>query len=54
VKRLFREFYRRNKKLFRTAFDMVVIARKNPGKKFLYEEAAGIFQLLAREAGILA
>jgi ribonuclease P protein component len=53
IRRLFREFYRKNKPRFKPAFDMVVIVKKNPGKKFLYEEAAGAFTALAKEAGLL-
>lgn len=53
IRRLFREVYRKNKALFRPAFDMVVIVRKNPGKKFLYEEAHSAFLCMAKEARIL-
>ncbi|MBU0895173.1 MAG: ribonuclease P protein component [Candidatus Omnitrophica bacterium] len=53
IRRLFREFYRKNKPRFKPAFDMVVIVRKNPGKKFLCEEANSLFAALAKEAGIL-
>ena len=53
VRRLFREFYRKNKPRFKPAFDMVIIVKKNPGKKFLYEEASGLFTALAKEAGVL-
>lgn len=53
IRRVFREVYRKNKAFFRPAFDMVVIVRKNPGKKFLYEEAHSIFFGMAKEAGIL-
>ncbi len=54
ARRLFREFYRKNKKLFKGDFDMVLIIRKNPGKKLLYEEVAPLFLSMARDAGIIA
>ena len=53
IRRLFREFYRKNKPLFKPAFDMVVIVKRNPGKKFLCAEANGLFTALAKEAGVL-
>ncbi|MFH1190338.1 MAG: ribonuclease P protein component [Candidatus Omnitrophota bacterium] len=53
IRRLFREFYRKNKPRFKPAFDMVVIVKRNPGKKFLYEEAERLFTALGKEAGIL-
>ena len=54
VRRLFREFYRKNKRIFKRAFDMVVIVRKCPQERFSYKETASIFMSLAKEAGILA
>jgi ribonuclease P protein component len=54
IRRLFREFYRKNKGIFRKAFDIVVIVRKCPQRKFLHKEAAAVFVALARDAGILA
>lgn len=53
IRRLFREVYRKNKPIFKTDFDMVLVVRKNPGKNFLYEEARSVFLALAKEAGIL-
>lgn len=53
IRRLFREIYRKNKTSFKTAFDMVLIARKNPGKDFSYEDAEAYFRALAKEANIL-
>lgn len=52
IRRYFREIFRINKSSFRTGFDMVIIARKNPGKHFLYASALEILIGLAREAGI--
>ncbi len=54
IRRLFREAYRKNKLLFNKAYDIVVIARKDPGKDLSYEDAYRILLSLANEAGILA
>ena len=54
IRRLFREFYRKNKLLFKPAFDMVIIVRKKPGNKFLYEDAGSLFTALGKEAGIIS
>jgi ribonuclease P protein component len=53
IRRSFREVYRKNKPLFKSAFDMVVIVRKGPEKKFLRKEIGRVFLDLAKEAGIL-
>ena len=53
IRRIFREIYRKNRPLLKTAFDVVIIVKKNPGKKFLYKEASSIFLTLAKEARIL-
>lgn len=53
IRRSFREVYRKNKRLFKPAFDMVVIVRKRPEKKFLSKDIGPIFMALAKEAGIL-
>lgn len=54
IRRLFREIYKENRAILKGAVDIVLIARKNPGKKFLYEEAERAFQTLAKEANILS
>ena len=54
VRRLFREAYRKNKPIFKPAFDMVLVVRKNPGKGFVYEKARSIFLALAKEAEVLS
>lgn len=53
IRRSFREVYRKNKRLFKPAFDMVVIVRKRPGKKFLSKDIRSVFMALAKEARIL-
>lgn len=53
IRRLFREIYRKNKPILKTAYDMVLIVRKDPGKRFLYEDAWDAFLALTKEAGIL-
>ncbi|MFH0840158.1 MAG: ribonuclease P protein component [Candidatus Omnitrophota bacterium] len=53
IRRSFREVYRKNKQIFKPAFDMVVIVRKGPEKKFLSKEIGRVFLALAKEAGIL-
>lgn len=50
VKRLFREAFRKNKKVFKKSFDMVLIVRKEPQNKFSYKDAENIFLKLAKKA----
>ncbi len=52
IRRLFREAYRKNKKLFAKAFDIVVIARKSP-VELNYDKALSTLISLAKESGIL-
>ena len=54
IRRSFRETYRKNKRIFKPAFDMVVIVRKCPESKFLSKEMSNLFMALAKEAGVLA
>ena len=54
IRRVFREVYRKRKAGMKPAFDMVVVVRKNPGKKILYEWIESVFLAMAREAGLLA
>lgn len=53
IRRLFREYYRKNKSVFKTAYDMVIVVRRDPGCRFRYDDAASAFQELAKMAGIL-
>jgi len=54
IRRLFREVYRKNKPLFKKAYDIVIIVRKNPGDNLFYENAHRILLSLASKAEILA
>jgi len=53
IRRCFREVYRKNKTILRPGVDMVIIVKKNTGKKFLYEDARSLFMELARGVGVL-
>ena len=53
IRRSFREVYRKNKAIFKPAFDMVVIVRKRPEKKFIAKDMGRVFLVLAKEAGVL-
>ena len=53
VKRLFREAYRKNKKIMKKGFDMVLVVRKDPAKNFSYADAQKIFLKLTKEAGAI-
>jgi len=53
IKRLFREAYRRNKKILKNGFDIVLIIRRDFREGFSYAEARQIFLGLSKEAGIL-
>ena len=54
IRRVFREVYRKRKAAMKAAFDIVVVARKNPGKKIPYEWVEGTFLAMISEAGLLA
>jgi len=54
IRRVFREVYRKRKAAMKAAFDLVVVVRKNPGKKISYEWVENTFLAMAREAGLLA
>ena len=53
IKRLFREAYRRNKKILKKGFDIVFVVRRDTKKDFSYIEAERIFLDLSKQAGIL-
>ena len=53
VKRLFREVYRKNKKMMKKGLDMVLVVRKAPEKNFGYADAQKIFLKLTQDAGAL-
>jgi ribonuclease P protein component len=52
IKRLLREAYRKNKKALKSGFDMVLVAKKDPGKHVSYMEAEVLFLALVKQAGI--
>lgn len=54
VRRVFREAYRKKKADVKPAFDLVLVVRKNPGKKVTFSWAEGLLLSMAKEAGILA
>jgi ribonuclease P protein component len=54
IRRLFREAYRINKAAFKMAYDIVIIAKKDPGKRFSYVQAAEALTALARDAKVLS
>lgn len=54
IRRLTREFYRKNKESFKAGYDMVLVVRKNPGKRLLYADMASLFISMARDAGVMA
>ena len=53
MKRLFREAYRRNKKLLKKGFDMVFVVRRDTKASFAYADAVAILLNLSKQAGIL-
>jgi len=53
IKRLFREAYRRNKKIIKKGFDIVFVVRRDTGVDFSYVDAQKIFLDLSKQAGIL-
>jgi len=53
IKRLFREAYRRNKKILKKGFDIVFVVRRDFKESFSYVEAQQVFLSLSKQAGIL-
>ena len=53
IRRVFREVYRKKKAAIKTAFDIVVVVRKNPGKKISYEWIESTFLAMISESGLL-
>lgn len=53
IKRLFREAYRRNKKILRRGFDIVFVVRRDAKKDLSYIETKRILLDLSKQAGIL-
>ena len=53
IKRLFREAYRRNKKILKNGFDIVFVVRRDCKERFSYVDAEQILLSLSKEAGIL-
>jgi ribonuclease P protein component len=53
IKRLFREVYRRNKKILKRGFDMVFVIRRDFKEEFSYAEAEQVFLNLSKQAGLL-
>jgi ribonuclease P protein component len=52
IRRIMREVYRRNKKNFKTGFDLVVVVKKDPGKIILYKDFESLFLKLVKTAGL--
>ena len=53
IKRLFREAYRKNKKILKKGFDIVFVVRRDTKENFSYAEAQRLFLGLSKQAGIL-
>ena len=53
IKRLFREAYRRNKKILKKGFDIVFVVRREAKEAFSYADAQQIFLNLSKQADIL-
>jgi len=53
IKRLFREAYRRNKKILKEGLDIVFVVRRDVKESYSYLEAEQVFLDLSRQAGIL-
>lgn len=53
IKRLFRETYRRNKKILKKGFDFVLVVRRDVKADFSYAEAQKLFLDLSKQAGII-
>ena len=53
IKRLFREAYRRNKKILKQGLDIVFVVRRDVKESYSYLEAEQVFLDLSRQAGIL-
>ena len=47
IRRLFREVYRKRKKELKQGFDIVIVGKRDPGKKIGYPEIEAIFLKLA-------
>lgn len=52
IRRMFKEVYRTKKKDLKSGFDIVIIARKDPGKHFSYSKAEESFSRLIKMAGV--
>jgi len=53
IKRLFREAYRKNKKILKKGFDIVFVVRRDTKCGFSYKDAEEILLSLSKQAGIL-
>ena len=53
IRRILREVYRLNKKLFKTGFDIVIVVKQDVSKKISYRSAEIDFLKLVKDAGIL-
>ncbi len=53
IKRLFREAYRKNKKILKRGFDIVFVVRRDFKENFSYAEAERLLLVLSKQGGIL-
>ncbi len=53
IKRLFREAYRRNKKILKRGFDIVFVVRRDAKENFSYIDAQRAFLDLSKQSGII-
>lgn len=52
IKRLFREVYRKHKKILKNGYDIVIIVRKDSDKTLSYDFVKSIFFKLSKDAGL--
>lgn len=53
IKRLFREAYRRNKKLIKSGSDMVVVVKKDISGKLTYQNAEEMLLRVLKKSGMM-
>lgn len=54
VRRMFKEIYRKARPRLADGVDIVIVARRDPGKKFGYEDYRKIFDLAIKNLGIIS
>jgi len=54
IRRMFKEIYRKSRLRLAAGIDIVIIARRDPGKEFGYEDYRKAFDLAAKFLGIMS